>query len=163
MDEYKIILEELRDIIALSSNQKDNVLLDLLDKLTEALSNLTSTTNVLSTDIKLKQQPIVINNKLDEVKSLIDILSILISDINLKIKTTDYTDVLTKIDNNLLTISKINNSKELLAIESAIKNSSLKDELKSINTSLNKLNSWSFDIIRDNNGNMKTIIAKQNK
>ena len=45
----------------------------------------------------------------------------------------------------------------------SIVETSVKEELKGINESLKKTNeSWTFNISRDSNGNLKTINAKKN-
>jgi hypothetical protein len=137
MNEILSILEELRGLVANDSNAKDNVLLDLLDSLVETI-----------TKIDQKPSTTINSTKLDLLP-----LEAILKESSLTIRTIIEEDNKRKkeFDNKILEVFKllkVDNSKELNAINETLKN-------KPITT-------WTFDIIRDKNGNMQTITAKPN-
>ena len=132
MNEILTILEELRQIVSVDNNKKDNVLLDLLDSLVEAISKIddksTSTSSridFLPLEAVLKETTVLIRNIIEEDNK----------------KRSEF-------DNKLLEVVKLlsnDNSKELNAINETLKN--------------RPITTWKFDIIRDKNGNLQTITA----
>lgn len=161
MEELQKILDELRDLIAANESEKDNVLLDLLDSVKTTIETIIENNKTLAKQIEDKQQPIVVNNVLSNVETLLGNTLELIAKISTEVHNSQLT-LLTKIGSALELISKSDNKQELMKLVEAINASSIKKELESINTSLNKKEeSWQFSITRDNNGNMSSINAKR--
>lgn len=156
------VLNELRDLISSSGTEKDNILLDILDKLAEAIDAITENIGTVNKSVELKQQPITVTNSLTGIAELLSSTLNSIKVYNEQLVTANNI-ILTKITSSLELLSKNSNKEEVSAISKAINETSVKEELKGINESLKKTNeSWTFNISRDSNGNLKTINAKKN-
>lgn len=157
------IVDELRTIIAQNNSEKDNITLDILDGLNEAITTLSTQNIELTKSINNKQQPINIVNNLDKVETLlIEVVSTL-SAFNSKLIINNGV-VLDKIIGALELLSKATNKQELDKISKSISDNSIKPELEKLNSTLsNKEESWSFTINRDTQGNMTQINAKRLK
>ena len=66
------VLNELRDLISSSGTEKDNILLDILDKLAEAIDAITESIGTVNKNVELKQQPITVTNSLTGVAELLN-------------------------------------------------------------------------------------------
>lgn len=163
MDELTRILEDLRQLIAKGNDEKDNVLLDVLDSLSLAIFTIIKTNIDLSTKIENKQTGTNIITDLTKVESILKVSFDNLTKIN-ETQITTTTVIFDKLVGILNLITKNSTKEELIAINKTLSSISYKEDLTSIAKALDRKDEqWKFDVQVDSKGNISSVNAKRIK
>lgn len=162
-NEIDDILEDLRKIIAKNNDEKDNILLDVLDSLSLAISSITKANTDLSSKIDNKQTGINITSDLTNVETILKTSFDNLTKVNENI-INNNNNIFTKLFSILDMISKNSSKEQLLAINETLSKLSFKQDFSEIIKVLNKKEEeWIFSVENNTEGKLSRIIAKRTK